>query len=150
MGSDRSVRVGEVLPDEAWRLLHDAGSECRLVDVRSRAEWKFVGVPDLGELNDEPILVEWASFPDMSVNARFVAEVMDALGGDRPRRLLFLCRSGQRSLRAAQAVAAHLSAEGAACDCLNVAEGFEGDLDREGHRGRDNGWKVRGLAWRQT
>lgn len=150
MGTDQGVRIGEKNPDEAWRLLQDVGSDCRLVDVRTRAEWSFVGVPDLGELNDEPILVEWASYPDMSTNARFVAEVMDALGGDRPGHLLFLCRSGSRSLRAAHAVAGHLHSEGGNCDCINVAEGFEGDLDRDGHRGRVNGWKVRGLSWRQS
>ena len=150
MGTDSGVRVGEISPDEAWRMLQTAGPECRLVDVRTRAEWGFVGVPDLEELDDQTIFVEWASFPDMSTNARFAAEVKDALGETVPKSLLFLCRSGARSLRAAYAVAALYSSEGATVDCINVAEGFEGDLDGEGHRGRKNGWKARGLAWRQS
>lgn len=141
--------VGQVNPDEAWRLLID-GDSARLIDVRTRAEWGFVGVPDLSEAGQEPILVEWASFPEMSVNPRFAVEVMEALAGDVPETLLFLCRSGARSLRAANAVAEHLGLAGVRTTCLNVAEGFEGDLDPQGHRGGRNGWKARGLAWRQS
>lgn len=150
MGTDSGVQIGEVSPDEAWRLLQSAGPECRLVDVRTRAEWGFVGVPDLEELDDRTIFVEWASFPDMSVNPHFAAEVREALGDTTPGTLLFLCRSGARSLRAAFAVATAFSSEGTSVDCINVAEGFEGDMDGQGHRGRKNGWKARGLAWRQS
>jgi len=150
MDTDSGVRIGEVSPDEDWRRLEAAGPGCRLFDVRTRAEWGFVGVPDLEELEDQAIFVEWASFPDMSKNPRFAAEVKKELGGEIPSKLLFLCRSGARSLRAAYAVAALFSSEGVSVDCINVAEGFEGDLDGDGHRGRVNGWKARGLAWRQS
>ena len=149
MGSGNSPRVGEVLPDEAWRILEtDPGAV--LIDVRTQAEWGFVGVPDLAEVGRSTILVEWASFPGMSRNPRFVTQVMERLGDDRPGTFLFLCRSGARSFSAAEAVAAHLESEGRSAACLNVAEGFEGDLDRDGHRGRLGGWKARGLAWRQS
>ena len=141
--------VGEVTPDEAWRILAEE-SASRLIDVRTRAEWGFVGTPDLEQLGQSAIFVEWAGFPDMSVNPRFAAEVIEALGGEIPARLLFLCRSGARSLRAANVIAEHLQKEGYSVECLNVAEGFEGDLDPEGHRGGQNGWKARGLAWRQS
>jgi rhodanese-related sulfurtransferase len=149
MGMDASPRVGEVLPDEAWRIL-ERDPEAVLIDVRTRAEWGFVGVPDLAEVGRSTMLVEWAGFPGMSQNPSFVAQVIEQLGDDRPDTLLFLCRSGARSLRAAEAVAAHLAGEGRSAVCLNVAEGFEGDLDREGHRGMLNGWKARGLPWRQS
>ena len=149
MSTGARPHVGEVSPDEAWRILEEE-ADARLIDVRTRAEWGFVGVPDLQDLGSQTLFVEWASYPDMSINPRFAAEVMEALGGDTPGTLLFLCRSGARSLRAAYAVASHLEAEGANADCLNVAEGFEGDLDGDGHRGRMNGWKARGLAWRQS
>lgn len=149
MGTGVSPLVGEVDPTEAWRILSE-DSTARLIDVRTRAEWGFVGVPDVGELGQRPLFVEWSVFPDMSVNTAFVAEVEEALGPGNPGPLLFLCRSGARSLRAAHAVADHFAAKGEEVTCLNVAEGFEGDLDALGHRGDQNGWKARGLAWRQS
>ena len=149
MSGATGPRVGEVNPDSAWQVLVEQ-STSQLIDVRTRAEWGYVGVPDLAEVGRSPILIEWARFPDMSVNPRFAAEVMEALGDELPETLLFLCRSGARSMRAAVAVADHLGQLGMSADCLNVAEGFEGDLDPEGHRGGLNGWKARGLAWRQS
>ena len=84
------------------------------------------------------------------MNTAFAAEVEEAIGPDGPGPILFLCRSGARSLKAAYAVADHYAARGVSVTCLNVAEGFEGDLDASGHRGSHNGWKARGLAWRQS
>ncbi|MCV6594055.1 MAG: rhodanese-like domain-containing protein [Silicimonas sp.] len=141
--------VGEVAPDEAWRIL-ESNKAARLIDVRTRAEWGFVGVPDTRELDQTPLFVEWASFPGMSVNPAFAAEVEAALGSETPGPLLFLCRSGARSLQAAMAVTDHFAHAGKEVTCLNVAEGFEGDLDVTGHRGSQNGWKARGLTWRQS
>ena len=149
MGQGSGPLVGEVNPDAAWQILREESS-ARLIDVRTRAEWGFVGVPDLEGTAHEAIFVEWARWPDMSVNPRFVAEVLDAVGEGNSGPFLFLCRSGARSLRAAAAVTDHLSKDGRSVLCLNVAEGFEGDLDARGHRGGLNGWKARGLAWRQS
>ena len=148
MGQGSGPPVGEVNPDEAYQIMREESS-ARLIDVRTRAEWGFVGVPDLDQLRHETIFVEWASWPDMSVNPRFVAEVLEAVGDD-PGTLLFLCRSGARSLRAATVVSDKLAQSEWRGRCLNVAEGFEGDLNAEGHRASHNGWKVRGLAWRQS
>ena len=141
--------VGEVNPDEAWTILKSEKT-ARLIDVRTRAEWGFVGVPDTGDLGQTPIFVEWASFPSMSVNPAFAAEVEAAIGSENPGTLLFLCRSGARSLQAAMAVTDYFARQGKEVTCLNVAEGFEGDVDASGHRGSQNGWKARGLAWRQS
>ena len=103
-----------------------------------------------GNWERTPILIEWSSYPDMSVNPAFADEVEEAAGSDSNGPLLFLCRSGARSLRAAAVVADHYARKGRSVTCLNVAEGFEGDVDASGHRGRQNGWKARGLAWRQS
>lgn len=149
MSTGSSPGVSEVTPDAAWVLLSEEKS-ARLIDVRTRAEWGFVGVPDLRELDASPIFVEWASYPDMSLNAHFVAQVCDAVGEGNPGPLLFICRSGARSMSAAHAVADYFAQRGQSVPCVNVAEGFEGDLDRKGHRASHNGWKVRGLAWRQS
>jgi rhodanese-related sulfurtransferase len=141
--------VDEVDPAEAYRLLK-SNPETALIDVRTRAEWAFVGLPDLSAL-DRPVWpIEWVAFPDMARNSAFVDQLMSQTGGKLPTRLLFICRSGSRSMAAAQTVAATLAGQGVAAHCTNVAEGFEGDLDQDGHRGRANGWKARGLPWRQN
>ena len=149
MGTGSGSLVGEVDPNEAWRILSDVET-ARLVDVRTRAEWSFVGIPELGETGSKPLFVEWSSFPDMSVNTAFAEEVEKALGPEGSGPILFLCRSGVRSLHAAHAVTEHYARKGVEVTCLNVAEGFEGDVDAMGHRGHQNGWKARGLAWRQS
>lgn len=143
------TRVGEVDPTEAWRIL-STESNARLVDVRTRAEWGFVGVPDIAELGQNPLFLEWAAYPDMSLNPTFAEQLEAALGREFSGHILFICRSGARSMQAAQVVAHHFARNGNKVTCLNVAEGFEGDLDAKGHRGSQNGWKSRGLAWRQS
>jgi len=150
MNAGSAIRgVSEGSPQEAWETLQ-CNESAVLVDVRSHAEWTFVGVPDLESLGRRALFVEWADFPHMSVNPRFAETVTDSLGPDIPGKLFFLCRSGTRSLHAAEAVAGLLERRGVRAECVNVAEGFEGDMNEEGHRGRLNGWKFRGLAWRQS
>ncbi|CUH34126.1 hypothetical protein JSE7799_01036 [Jannaschia seosinensis] len=141
-------RISEVGPRDAWKILSDDRSAV-LVDVRTRPEWGFVGGPDVSTLGKEVVRREWQTWPDMTPDPDFARALMDEIG-ELPSRLLFICRSGARSMRAAEAVATVLSAEGRSAECINVAEGFEGDLDPLGHRGGLNGWKAHGLAWRQT
>ncbi|GAB5468670.1 MAG: rhodanese-like domain-containing protein [Rhodospirillales bacterium] len=135
--------AGNLSPTEAWERL---GQEPKslLVDVRSEAEWTFVGLPDLGPVGKEPLLLAWQHFPGMQHNAGFV-ERLSAVVEDKEAPLFFLCRSGARS----QAAAIAMTAAGYG-NCYNVVEGFEGDPDGEGHRGATNGWKARKLPWRQS
>lgn len=119
----------------------------QLIDVRTTAEWQFVGLPDLSPLGRRPLLMEWQMYPDMSVNRDFAREAGAALGAAgiaKETPVFLLCRSGARSRSAAAA----LTAEGYSA-AYNVANGFEGDPDDEGHRGSLNGWKAVGLPWRQ-
>lgn len=148
MNTDADPRIPEVGPREAWKILSEDKAAV-LVDVRTRPEWSFVGVPDLSETGKETILLEWKSWPDMTQDPDFAGALMEKVAG-LPSRCLFICRSGARSMQAAQAAAAAFSAKGSPVDCINVAEGFEGDLDANDHRGGLNGWKARGLAWRQS
>lgn len=139
--------AGDVSVETAWSML-SAEPAAVLIDVRSTAEWSFVGVPDLSSLGKETALVEWQSFPSMAQNPSFLSTVKSVLaqrvgGVDAP--VLFLCRSGARSRSAALA----LTAAGYTA-CYNVAGGFEGDLDRERHRGHVSGWKAAGLPWVQS
>ncbi len=115
-----------------------------MVDVRTTAEWNFVGLPDLSGLNREVRLVEWQSYPTMAPNPDFVAQVAAAIP-DKNAAIYFLCRSGARSRSAAIAMT-----RAGYTRAYNIAGGFEGDLNAERHRGAQNGWKASGLPWRQT
>ncbi|UWQ17741.1 rhodanese-like domain-containing protein [Jannaschia sp. M317] len=148
MSTEAAPTISEVNPREAWDILSKDAAAV-LVDVRTRAEWGFVGGPDVSSLGQDVIQLEWKSWPGMAQNPDFVGALLDQLEAT-PSRLLFLCRSGVRSLHAAAAVADALAEQGQAVPCVNVAEGFEGDLDADDHRGGFNGWKARGLAWRQS
>lgn len=135
--------AGDVEPATAWKILSEQ-NDAVLIDVRTRAEWNYVGLPDLDNLAKKMTLIEWQVFPSMQPNARFVAELAAALP-DKTAPLLFLCRSGARSAAAAKAMTAAGYSR-----CFNVADGFEGPLDAEGKRGGSRGWKAAGLPWRQT
>jgi rhodanese-related sulfurtransferase len=138
--------VDEVDVAMAWKGLQ-ANPRSQLVDVRTRAEWTYVGIPDLGPLGKRAVLVEWQTFPDQSVDPRFaerLANELKALGVQLDDDLFFICRSGSRSLAAARAMAA-----AGFRACHNVSGGFEGPLDDERHRGTLFGWKAIGLPWQQ-
>lgn len=136
--------AGDLTPHEAWQLLSEEPVAV-LVDVRTRAEWAYVGVPDMSTVGREVGLVEWVGFPDGAPNPAFLQELgrLGLTPGDG-RPVIFLCRSGQRSIGAAiSATAAGLG------PAYNVLEGFEGPLDAAGHRG-GAGWRAAGLPWKQT
>ncbi len=140
------VPIEEVSVEETWTRL--AGQrDAWLVDVRTVAELAFVGVPDLSSLGKPLFRVEWQHFPDNRTNPAFVPQLDEQLqrgGVGRNDEILFICRSGGRSLMAARAMAA-----AGYTRCRNVTHGFEGPLDPQRHRGRLQGWKARGLAWSQ-
>lgn len=144
-----TVEIDEIGPQEAWQRLETV-KDAVLVDVRTREEWGFVGTADLSSLGKDPVLVQWATLPAMQPNHEFIEGMMTQLGGSAPSEILFLCRSGARSMAAAQAAAMALECTGQNVRLTNVAEGFEGDLNDAGHRGQKNGWKARGLPWRQS
>lgn len=139
-------KIEDVPADATWaRLEEDPGAV--LVDVRTRAEWAFVGLPDLSALNKRVVTIEWQSFLDQRVDPGFVEKLahhLDAVGATKDTEVFFLCRSGARSRAAAQAMAAAGYAR-----CRNVADGFEGPLDASQQRGQVAGWKAAGLPWRQ-
>lgn len=137
---------GDVTVGECWKALSDAPDSI-LVDVRTMAEWTYVGIPALQALGKAPILIEWQSFPSMQIDPNFadtLARKIEASGGSKTTPIYFLCRSGARSISSAQA----LTAAGFE-HCCNVIDGFEGPPDEEGHRGRRAGWKAEGLPWVQ-
>ncbi|MGY4100201.1 rhodanese-like domain-containing protein [Nocardia sp. R16R-3T] len=135
--------AGDITPQQAWELLRD-NPEAVLVDVRTEAEWRFVGVPDTSSIERPTALIEWVD-SDGARNAEFVEQLTKALEGRDPAApVVFLCRSGQRSIGAA------VAATGAGITpSFNVLEGFEGPIDEFGHRG-GAGWRAIGLPWRQS
>jgi rhodanese-related sulfurtransferase len=134
--------IPDVTPEATWQALRD-DPMAALVDVRTTAEWSYVGLPDLSAAGKPVHRIAWQLFPEMAVNPRFLDELV-AAGLGPENRLFFLCRSGARSLAAARAAAA--AGFGA---CFNVSDGFEGPLDQAGHRRTLAGWIARGLPWRQ-
>ncbi len=141
-GAESKGYAGDIDCAEAWeKLKNDPGAV--LVDCRTEAEWKFVGLPSLEKLGKEVARVCWQGFPEMRQNPKF-AEEIHRLAPDKKQPLLFICRSGARSQLAAMAMTAQGHER-----CYNVAHGFEGDADEVNHRGGKNGWKAAGLPWAQ-
>jgi rhodanese-related sulfurtransferase len=134
--------AGDLSPTETWDLLKNE-SGAVMIDVRTDAEFSYVGVPDLSSLSKDLQKICWKVFPGMETNANFETDI-DALGIPKDQPILFLCRSGVRSRAAADAIT-----KLGYTRCYNVTEGFEGDHDGDKHRGTINGWKVRGLPWTQ-
>ncbi|MBA2352120.1 MAG: rhodanese-like domain-containing protein [Burkholderiales bacterium] len=127
---------GALLPGEAFELMQQAPG-AKLVDVRTQAEWDWVGrVPGAVE-------IEWMSYPGMVPNEVFMQELGRQV--DKESLVMFMCRSGARSHHAAMA-----ATEAGFPDCYNVLEGFEGDKDADRHRNSTGGWKAAGLPWIQN
>jgi rhodanese-related sulfurtransferase len=134
--------AGDLTPQEAWALL-EADPEAVLVDVRTEAEWQFVGLPDTSPVGRRPVLVEWNTAD--GPNESFLHELAGAgVPTDTEHPVLFLCRSGVRSVSAART-----ATEAGMARAYNITDGFEGGLDEQHHRG-SAGWRASGLPWRQS
>lgn len=133
--------AGDVTPQAAYAAL-SGDQDALLVDVRTSAEWSYVGLPDLSAIGKQVLCLEWQRFPDGTVNERFVDDLR-AAGVADGAPVYFLCRSGVRSKAAAEAATA--AGLGPA---YNVTDGFEGPHDAQGHR-VVAGWKNDDLPWRQ-
>lgn len=134
--------IEDVAPRQVWEALM-SNPDALLCDVRTNAEWSFVGVPELSQAGKQTLLIQWQLFPSMQPNPNFLAGLSAAHAGHEAH-IYFICRSGARSMAAAQAAKAagfkHV---------YNVKDGFEGPLDPRGHRGLVAGWKADGLPWKQ-
>jgi rhodanese-related sulfurtransferase len=82
-------------PQQAFEFMQ-ANADALLIDVRSEVEFLFVGHP-LGAIH-----VAWSEAPDWEINPHFIAQVKAEAGVDQP--VLLICRSGTRSVEAAQAL----------------------------------------------
>ena len=134
--------VENVPPVRVWEALQ-RDPKAQLVDVRTDAEWNFVGLPDLSSAGKQVVPIQWQVYPTMARNTAFIDQLQEA-GFTPDHHIYFICRSGQRSLHAAQA-----AQQAGFPHAYNVADGFEGAVDAHGHRGVASGWKAEGLPWRQ-
>lgn len=124
--------AGDISAELAWQWVQ--GGEAVLVDVRTDAEREWVGkVPGA-------VAVAWKQWPGMAMNPDFDTQLRAAAQG---KRVVLLCRSGVRSVVAAQ------RATGLGMEAYNILEGFEGDVNVSGQRGQLGGWRKRGLPWNQ-
>lgn len=125
--------AGDVTPQQAWQWVQ--AGQAVLVDVRTDAEREWVGmVPGAAA-------VAWKQWPAMALNPDFDAQLQSV--AVRGATLVMLCRSGVRSVAAAR------RATELGFRAYNILEGFEGDADSEGQRGKRGGWRLHGLPWRQ-
>jgi len=141
MAQQRAIEMGlpykgALLPLEAYRVLQET-TRMQLVDVRTQAELDWVGrIPGAKA-------IELRSYPGMESNPEFLEQLAKQV--DKKLPILFICRSGARSDHAAA-----LASEADFSECYNILEGFEGDRDEQGHRGKVAGWKAAGLPWEQS
>ena len=146
MSGSPDPEVFEVSVTDTWAALEKQPTSV-LVDVRTQAEWTYVGVPDLSRFGRQVMFAEWLTFPSNAVDPHFVERLSTAVtngGGGPQTEIFFLCRSGVRSLAAARAMAAAGYQR-----CRNVSGGFEGGLNDARHRGQVSGWKAANLPWVQ-
>jgi rhodanese-related sulfurtransferase len=126
--------AGDLTPQEAWAKLEEGAV---LVDVRTEGEWAHIGIPETKATENDPLFIQW-TFPGGIPNPHFIEQLRQQAPEDPGTELVFLCRSGQRSIAAA------IAATQAGFTAYNILEGFEGEPDRYGER-TVNGWKNRGL-----
>lgn len=136
---------------QAWGLKQQGGSEVLLIDIRSRAEAQYVGLPE-GIDRHIPYMENSAFFEwddarkqyKVELNPQFaqsIATLLAASAQGKNTVLVLMCRSGDRS-----AAAVNLLAQLGYSQVYSVLDGFEGDLSPSGKR-TVNGWKNAGLSW---
>lgn len=127
--------AGDIGARLAWHWVQN--QQAVLVDVRTDAERAWVGqVPGA-------VAIAWKQWPDMAMNPDFDAQLLSLAQRARGAKIVLLCRSGVRSVAAAQR-ASQLGLE-----AYNILQGFEGDANAQGQRGQLGGWRYQGLPWSQ-
>ncbi len=141
---------------EAFEIKQARGDAVLFIDVRSKAEAVFLGMPTtadallpLEEVNGES--APWndkASSYASDMNLDFVTQMqalVKARGLDPHDTIILMCRSGGRS-----ALATGLLAKYGFDHVYSVIDGYEGDAVKQGPQAGQrlvNGWRVEGLPW---
>ena len=107
---------------ECWKQLENL-TNSYLIDVRSPEEWQETGIADLSLIDREAKTISWKRFtPFVHQNDKFLDE-LSASVPDKKAHLFFICKSGGRSLQAANS-----AKEAGYQYCYNVNDGFEGNM----------------------
>jgi rhodanese-related sulfurtransferase len=143
------MSISQIAPKDAFQLL-STDSNSILVDVRTEEEKAFVGEVDKTLINNRAVFLPIRTYPDMDLNTSFIEELSYSLKtffGENSKnvKIIFMCRSGARSLQSAE-----LAHKNGYQNCINLTNGFEGELNNQSHRGKVNGWKASLLPWKQT
>ena len=134
--------IKNIKSTEAWKILN-AEDDATLIDIRTEEEWKLTGMPDLRLVNKKVTLLSWRFWPEMNINNNFIRSIKNMFE-KKNTTLLFICRGGHRSHQAASSA----YSEGY-LNNYNVIDGFEGQLNDDGHRNSIDGWKFNNLPWYQ-
>jgi len=137
-----NYKIYEINSYDCFKILKK-NKQSHLVDVRTKEEWEYVGIPDLTSINKKTIFISWHLYPDMRINSDFRADILHSKI-KQDDTIFLICRSGQRSLEAAQ----YLNKLGYK-NSYNVFDGFEGNKNLSNHRSKLNGWKYSKLPWKQ-
>lgn len=143
----------DVTPVDAYNMVTEK-SNVYILDVRTPEEWEWVGHPGVNKLGEgqglsgKVVNIAWEKYVKGSFvsNRSFLTEV-DEVFGDNPNVvILTLCRSGKRSVAAANALedAGYTVING--YTIYNIKTGFEGGTDTSGYR-TVNGWKNDNLPY---
>ena len=138
----KDSKIHNISSVECFKKLSEI-SNSYLIDVRTKPEWEFIGVPDLTFLNKNTIFISWHIYPDMKINSFFEEQIVKS-NLKKNDELFLICRSGKRSFQAAELLIS--------CGyhyCYNVVDGFEGNKNSLSQRSTINGWKCNNLSWKQ-
>jgi rhodanese-related sulfurtransferase len=102
-----------------------------LIDVRSIAEYVFIGHPEMAY--NIPLMFWSEKQQKLILNENFLTNIESRF--KRDDILIFICRSGGRSLKTAT-----MAKQSGFINVFSVKEGFEGQKDKKGYRSI-NGWK---------
>ena len=138
----KNMNVKNVTSIECFDLLSKIANSI-LIDVRTKPEWEFIGVPDLSSINKNVILISWQVYPEMKINHLFENQIIKS-NITKDDKLFLICRSGNRSFNAGEFLSSASYKH-----CFNVMDGFEGDKNMTSQRSTVNGWKYNNLPWKQ-
>jgi rhodanese-related sulfurtransferase len=140
---------------EAYELKQKLGDKALFIDVRTRAEISYIGMPSVADAHipafEHPSNAAWDDKSNrfkMEANADFEPELARRLAARQLGKsdvVILICRSGDRTTRAAN----FLTEQGYG-KVYSVIDGFEGDAVAEGPQAGQrllNGWKNAGLPW---
>lgn len=147
----KQTKLGLYLtPQETAAILKTEGAKTLFVDVRTRAELQFVGWTPMVDANVPFVdVTEFWDWDDK--NNRFkldgnptfskaIGDLMAKKGLAKTDRIIVMCRSGDRSAKAIDALQ-----EAGYTNVWNQFEGFEGDMSKQSKRRDVNGWRNAGL-----